>query len=179
MIRVKKIAHATYEVPDVDKQVEYFANRALTVRRSGERKMILDLVAIPTAVTLLHDVPGGREVGDDSVGAALRDAERCRDVSESDPRVVRDADQSARMAGEEAPLRHTSALYHLDSRNRLPVLAPARRLGSGSTRRLHGGGTEAAGGIREVLRHHVVVRGDRAVELDLARDPVTLVEVYW
>ncbi len=24
MIRVKKIAHATYEVPDVDKQVEYY-----------------------------------------------------------------------------------------------------------------------------------------------------------
>ena len=26
MIRVKKIAHATYEVPDVDKQVEYYTD---------------------------------------------------------------------------------------------------------------------------------------------------------
>jgi len=52
---------------------------------------MLDLVAIPPTVALFHEVARVREVGDDAVSGSFGDAKRCRDVSEADPRVVRDA----------------------------------------------------------------------------------------
>ncbi len=90
-----------------DEQVEHLADRALAVRGSGQRKVLLDLIAVPTPVTLFDDVPGGGEIGDDAVRAAFGDAERGGDVTEPDPRVVRDGDQGSRVVGEEAPFRHT------------------------------------------------------------------------
>jgi hypothetical protein len=91
--------------PRFDEEVEHLADRALAVRGSGQRKVLLDLVAVPTTVTFFDDVSGGREIGDDAVRAAFGDAECGRDVTEPDPRVVRDGNEGARDSSESS-VRH-------------------------------------------------------------------------
>ena len=68
--------------------------------------MRLDLVAVATAVLVLHDVAAGGEVGDDAVGAAFGDAHRRGDVAQAHAGVVGDAHEDPCMVGEEAPLCH-------------------------------------------------------------------------
>ena len=76
--------------------------------RQGE--VVLDTVAIATAVLVLDDVAGLGQVSDDAEGGALGDTERSCDVPQAHPRIVSDADQGAGMVGKEAPLRHGTSI---------------------------------------------------------------------
>ena len=68
--------------------------------------MGLDLVAVATAVLLLHHVAACGEVGDDAVGAALRDVQCRGDVAQAAPGIVGDAHEDPSMVGKEASFRH-------------------------------------------------------------------------
>ncbi len=72
--------------------------------------MVVDAVAIATAILVLDDVAGLGQVGDDPERGALGDAERSGDVAQAHPRIMRDADQGAGMVGEETPLRHNTSI---------------------------------------------------------------------
>ena len=72
-------------------EVEYVADGALTAGRFGQRQVMLNLVTVPASVAFFHDVAGVREVGEDAVRGAFCDAKTCRDISEADPGVMRDA----------------------------------------------------------------------------------------
>jgi len=68
--------------------------------------MVLYLVAIAATLSLLDDVPGFGEIGDDGERVSLGDAEVGRDVAQAYFRVVGDAEQSPTVIGEEAPVGH-------------------------------------------------------------------------
>jgi hypothetical protein len=59
------------------------------------------VVAPPAA--LARDVAGGLKLADDAVRGALGDPNPVADVTQADARVVGDAEQGLRVAGEEGP----------------------------------------------------------------------------
>jgi hypothetical protein len=90
----------------VDEQFEHFTDRSLSTDGVWQGEMVLDAVAIATAVLVLDYVAGLGQISDDPEGAALCDTERSGDVAQARPGVMRDADQGAGMVGKEAPLGH-------------------------------------------------------------------------
>ena len=68
--------------------------------------MVLDRVAVSPPVALLQHVAGLGEIGDDRKRAAFRDSEGLGHVAQAQPGIARDAEQNARVIGEETPLRH-------------------------------------------------------------------------
>ena len=87
---------------------------------SGKRQMALHLVAVSTTLSLLEDVAGFGEIGDDGVRVSLGDAEVGRDVAEANFRIVGDAEQRSAVVGEEAPVGHGANVPEI-TRNRLLV----------------------------------------------------------
>ena len=94
----------------VDEQSEHLTDRSLSTDGFWQGEVVLDAVAIATAVLVFNDVAGFGQVGDDAEGGALGDAERSGDVAQANPRIMRDADQGAGMVGEEAPLGHGTSI---------------------------------------------------------------------
>ena len=90
----------------LDEDVEHLTDRAFLGDGFSKRQMRLDLVAVATAVFVLHHVAALGQVGDDAVGAALGDTQRRGDVAQAHPGVVGDAHEDPSMVGEEAPLGH-------------------------------------------------------------------------
>jgi AcrR family transcriptional regulator len=105
----------------VDQELQHLTDRPLPPDGLSHRQVSLDLVAIPAAVPVLHDVAGLGQVRDDAVGGALGDAERGGDVAQAHAGVVGDAYQDLGMVGEEAPLRHERQPYPNITRNILLV----------------------------------------------------------
>ena len=89
-----------------DQQFEHLADGPLPDECLGHGQMVLDLIAVTTTDTFLHQVPGLREVVDDAEGAALADGETGGDVAEPDVRVVGDQQQGLAVVGEEGPSLH-------------------------------------------------------------------------
>ena len=94
----------------VDEQFEHFTDRSLSTDGVRQGEMVLDAVAIATAVLVLDYVAGLGQIADNPEGAALRDAERSGDVAQAHPRVMPDADQGAGVVGKEAPLAHETSV---------------------------------------------------------------------
>jgi len=69
-------------------------------------KVRLDVVAVATAVLLLHHVARFRQVDDNPVGGALGDVERRCEVPKARVRIVGDEHQRARVVRQEAPVTH-------------------------------------------------------------------------
>jgi hypothetical protein len=63
------------------KQFQHLADHPLLADASEKRQVVLDAVALATAVLLLEDVAGLRQVGDEAEGTALRDVERRHDIA--------------------------------------------------------------------------------------------------
>jgi hypothetical protein len=87
-------------------EIKDVPDRQFAGRGFREREVRLDLVAIPPAVFRLYEVARFGQVGHDSVGSALGNAEACRDVANAHIGVVGNAEQRSSMVGEEIPSRH-------------------------------------------------------------------------
>src|SRR5687768_14297532 len=76
--RTDSLGRASGSTADLrlDENVEYFTDRAFLGDALSKRPMGLDLVAVATPVFVLHHVAALGQVGDDAVGAALRDPKR-------------------------------------------------------------------------------------------------------
>src|ERR1700716_2892664 len=61
----------------VAQESEKLTDGPLTARCFAKREMMLDRVAVPPPVALLHDVTGVGEVADDAICAAFGDIESC------------------------------------------------------------------------------------------------------
>src|SRR5271169_6314987 len=83
--------------------------------------MGLHAVAIPAAALLLDDVPGGREITDDSERATLGDTHGRGDITQPCARVAGDAQQHQSVVCQEAPVRHAEKLSHYFSGTSLLV----------------------------------------------------------
>src|SRR5687767_9295498 len=57
----RTIGSASPSRPGLDEQVEHVADRPFPAGRLAQRQVLLDVIAVPPAVLLLDDVPGGRE----------------------------------------------------------------------------------------------------------------------
>ena len=62
-------------------ELEQLPDRALATGQVGEREVVPDLVAVPAAVSPLHQVARTDEISDDPERRALRDAERRGDIA--------------------------------------------------------------------------------------------------
>jgi phage shock protein C len=80
-----------------------------------QRHMRLDLVAVAAAVFVLHHVASFSEIGDDAVGAPLRDAQAVRDVTQPDAGIAGDTQQHTAVIGQESPARHAREHTRLTS----------------------------------------------------------------
>jgi hypothetical protein len=81
----------------------------------GQRQLGLDLVAVPSALPLAHQVALVHQLGDDPVGGALGYPDGDGDVAQPDAGVASNADQDVRVVGEEVPVRRRllRALLHI------------------------------------------------------------------
>ena len=97
------------------KEPEDFTDRSLARRRLPNGPLVLDAIAVPTAVAFLHDVPGLGEVANDAERRSFRDLERCGDVTQPDAGVVGDTEQRTGMVRQEAPLAHGSSAFAISN----------------------------------------------------------------
>jgi hypothetical protein len=86
--------------------IQYLPNRLLTIGEFRQGQLVLYLIAIAATLSLLDDVTGVGQIGDDGVGMSLRYAKIGRDVAQAYFRIVGDTQQSPTVVGEEAPIGH-------------------------------------------------------------------------
>lgn len=67
----------------------------------GERKIGSNRVLVAPAVALAREVPGVHELADDAMGGAFGDTYCLSDLTQANPRILRDADQDASVVREE------------------------------------------------------------------------------
>ena len=68
-----------------------------------QRKLRLDRVVVPPAMSLSQHVALLDQLGQDPVGGALGDAYRCSDVAQSDTRVLRDRQEDMGVVCQKVP----------------------------------------------------------------------------
>ena len=90
----------------VQEQVEQLADGAFPADRVPQHEVLLDLVAVATAVTFLHDIPSAGEIGDDAVGRALGDVDREGKIAQPSVGLSGDEEDGAGVIGQEAPVAH-------------------------------------------------------------------------
>lgn len=90
----------------VDQEVQHLPDGPFPGDRVTQRKMLLDLVAVPTSGPFLHDVALLGEVGHYAVGRTLGDVEGGGDVTKTRVGVVGDEKKGSGVVGEEAPVAH-------------------------------------------------------------------------
>jgi hypothetical protein len=92
-----------------EKHFEQIANPALLcLRREGvmQRKLGIHLVDVSPATSLANDVAVLDQLGDDPMGASLRDPHRLGDITQANAGVVRDAEQDLSVVRQELVLGH-------------------------------------------------------------------------
>jgi hypothetical protein len=67
-------------------------------------KLRLDLVTVSAAMSFAQHISLIDQLGEDLVGAALRNAYRSGDVTQADARIMGDAQQDVRVIGQKIPL---------------------------------------------------------------------------
>src|SRR5690349_12249018 len=97
-----------------EQHAQHVADRSFAAHRLPKRQIGLDLVAVASAVLLLHHVAAFGEVGHDAVGRALGDVQGRGDVTQADAGVVGYAHEDPGMVGEEAPVGHSRSSYQAD-----------------------------------------------------------------
>lgn len=88
---------------DADR-LEQLADPVILFQRMAERKLGVNLVAVPAADARAGDVAGSDEVGDDVLSGAERDADPVADVLDPDAGIRSDADEGVRVVREERPM---------------------------------------------------------------------------
>ena len=83
---------------------EQVADASIARERIGHRQLRPHRVAVPAADALPRHVAGVDELADDPVRGALGDPDGLTDVAQPHARVVRDADQDARVVRQERPV---------------------------------------------------------------------------
>ena len=71
-----------------------------------QRQLGLDLVDVSPADPLASDVAVVDQLGDDPVGASLRDPHGLGDITQANAGIVRNAEQDLSVVGEELVLGH-------------------------------------------------------------------------
>jgi hypothetical protein len=91
-----------------DKDVQDLADGPFPTYRFPEGQVGLDLVAVTTGISVLvlDDVPRGRQVSHDGIGATLSYAQGGGNVPQARSGVMGDTDQYPGMVGKKTPLWH-------------------------------------------------------------------------
>jgi hypothetical protein len=71
--------------------------------RMPQSHLLMDAISVPPTFTLDGQIAGFREVIDDPLHCALRDAHTLREVAHTGFRIFRNAEQNVRMVGEKGP----------------------------------------------------------------------------
>jgi hypothetical protein len=100
------------------KSVQQLTHLTLTDKRMAKGQLGLDLVAVAAPMPLAQNVALLDQLGEDFVGAALGDANRSRNIAQSDAGILSDAEQNVGVVGEEVPTGNYLA-GHLD----LPIVS--------------------------------------------------------
>ena len=88
--------------------VEDLADGLVPIGGVRDGQVVLDVIAVPAAVSFLHHVAGIGQIADDAVGTALGDPEGAGDLAQAHLRIVGDAQEGPPVVGEEVPLGHRS-----------------------------------------------------------------------
>jgi hypothetical protein len=86
-----------------DQDLQQITHLMLLGQGVAERQLGLDLVAVPSALSLTHHVALVDQLGDDAVGGALGDPDGGGDVAQPNAGVTSNADQDVRVVGQEVP----------------------------------------------------------------------------
>ena len=86
-----------------DQDLEQLADLALLDEGMTQGKPRHHLVAVSSAVSLAQHVALLDQLGQDPVGGALGDPDRCGDVAQADARVMSDADEDVGVVGQKVP----------------------------------------------------------------------------
>jgi hypothetical protein len=81
----------------------------------SERKVRVDLVAVPPPDPVAGDISGIDEISDDALRGSFRDANPLGQVASSDLGVLGDADEHMRVVAQERPRRPIAVLWHADA----------------------------------------------------------------
>lgn len=95
-------------------------NDLVSVGGLWKRQVVLNLIAIATSVSLLHDVAGFGQIVDNSVGTPFGEVETGRDIAQAHLRIASDAEECPTMVAEESPSGHGGIIPAI-SRNILLV----------------------------------------------------------
>src|SRR6188472_3823390 len=82
---------------------EQIADALTAGDRVGQRETRVDRVAVATPAAFAREVAGVDEVPDDAMRRPLRDAHAVADLAQADVRILRGAQQHARVARQERP----------------------------------------------------------------------------
>ncbi len=95
----------------------------LLYKRVAKGQLGLDLVVVPPSVALTQDVALLDQLGEDFVGASLRDSDRGGDVAQADAGILTDAEQDVGVVREEVPAgrRFACLLCHLLKNSRMNI----------------------------------------------------------
>ena len=99
-------------------ELKDLANGLRGVLHTRHRKVVLDLVAVTSAISRLDDVSLSRQIIHDAICAPLGDPELKGHVLQSDLGIVRDAQKGSAVIGKEVPTAHGGNLA-ANSRNQL------------------------------------------------------------
>src|SRR5580704_15920369 len=102
-----------------DQEGQDLADGAFPPVRFRQRKVRLDMVAVPAAVLLLDHVTALDQARDDAERAAFRDIQAGRDVAQAHPGVMSHAQEYPGVVSQEGPARHPRRIP--DSGNNLLV----------------------------------------------------------
>ena len=86
-----------------DQDLEQIAHLALLDQGMAHGTPRHDLVAVASALPFAQHVALFDQLGQDPVGGALRDPNRCGDVAQADARVMSDADEDMGVVGQKVP----------------------------------------------------------------------------
>ncbi len=81
------------------------ADLNVTLKGEAKGQVVAQGVQIATSFTMALDVSGPCQVGDDPLGRALCDVKQGRNVSDADPRVVGDQEESLAVTRQEREFR--------------------------------------------------------------------------
>jgi hypothetical protein len=86
--------------------VQHLPDHLFAIGELRQGEVGLDLIAITATRSLLDEITGIGEIGDDGVSMSVGDAEVGRDVAQAYVGIMGDAKQSPPVVGEEAPVGH-------------------------------------------------------------------------
>ena len=86
--------------------LQHVPDRPPAIGKFRQGQVALHLVAIPATFSLLDDIAGIRQIGDDGVRVPLGDTEVSCDLAQANIRILGDAEQCPAVVGEEAPVSH-------------------------------------------------------------------------